>query len=135
MAFGKLAAFMKPSLNWFLVLIPIVVYLEHFQAQAHLWVFFASCVAIIQLAYIFPSQRVTLEVILAVVTAYLLIAFSFAAIYNIPHQLDFCSFRLPSSPFTRMLAVLEAVIGQFFMAVLVAWLVGMFIYDNIAGKR
>jgi hypothetical protein len=29
-----------------------------------------------------------------------------------------------------MLAVLEAVIGQFFMAVLVAWLVGMSIYDN-----
>lgn len=42
---------------------------------------------------------------------------------------------LPSSPFTQMLAVLEAVIGQFFMAVLVAWLVGMFIYDNFAGKR
>jgi Ion channel len=36
----------------------------------------------------------------------------------------------PSSPFTQMLAVLEAVIGQFFMAVLVAWLVGMSIYDN-----
>jgi voltage-gated potassium channel len=36
---------------------------------------------------------------------------------------------LPSSPFTQMLAVLEAVTGQFFMAVLMAWLVGMFIYD------
>ena len=41
----------------------------------------------------------------------------------------------PQLPFTQMLAVLEAVIGQFFMAVLVAWLVGMFIYDNFAGKR
>ena len=42
---------------------------------------------------------------------------------------------LPSSPLTQMLAVVEAVIGQFFMAVLVAWLVGMFIADNFAGKR
>jgi voltage-gated potassium channel len=120
------------------------------------------------LVYIFRSQRVTLDVILAAVTVYLLIAFSFATIYNIAFQLDFRSFRLPewieagsaevlrtemlyfslvtlatlgygdilpSSPFTQMLAVLEAVIGQFFMAVLVAWLVGMFIYDNFAGKR
>jgi Ion channel len=42
---------------------------------------------------------------------------------------------LPSSPFTQMLAVLEAVIGQFFIAVLVAWLVGMFISHNFAGGR
>ena len=42
---------------------------------------------------------------------------------------------LPTSPFTQMLAVLKEVIGQFFMAVLVAWLVGMFIYDNFAGER
>jgi hypothetical protein len=37
---------------------------------------------------------------------------------------------LRSSPFTQMLAVLEAVIGQYFIAVLMAWLVGMFIYDK-----
>jgi voltage-gated potassium channel len=126
-----------------------------------------GCIVVV-LAYIFRSQRVTLEVILAAVTVYLLIAFSFATIYNIAFQFDFRSFHLPewiaagsaevlrtemiyfslvtlatlgygdilpSSPFTQMLAVLEAVIGQFFMAVLVAWLVGMFIYDNFAGKR
>jgi voltage-gated potassium channel len=106
--------------------------------------------------------------ILAAVTVYILIAFSFAMIYNIAFQFDFQSFRfpewiavgsaevlrtemlyfslvtlatlgygdiLPSSPLTQMLAVVEAVIGQFFMAVLVAWLVGMFIADNFAGKR
>jgi Ca2+:H+ antiporter len=50
MASGKLTAFMKPSLNWFLVFIPISVYLEHFHSQAHLWIFFASCMAIIPLA-------------------------------------------------------------------------------------
>jgi len=42
---------------------------------------------------------------------------------------------LPSSPFTQMLAVVEAVIGQFFTTVLVAWLVGMFISDNMARGR
>jgi Ca2+:H+ antiporter len=50
MASGTLAAGLKPSLNWLLVFIPISVYLEHFYAQAHLWIFFASCVAIIPLA-------------------------------------------------------------------------------------
>jgi hypothetical protein len=40
-----------------------------------------------------------------------------------------------TTPFTQMLAVLEAVIGQFFMTVLVAWLVGMFISYNFAGGR
>jgi voltage-gated potassium channel len=131
------------------------------------FVLLSGCIVVV-LVYIFRSQRVTLDVILAAVTVYLLIAFSFATIYNIAFQLDFRSFRLPewieagsaevlrtemlyfslvtlatlgygdilpSSPFTQMLAVLEAVIGQFFMAVLVAWLVGMFIYDNFAGKR
>ena len=126
-----------------------------------------GCILVV-LAYIFRSPRVTLDVILAAVTVYLLIAISFATIYNIAFQFDFRSFRLPewieagpaevlrtemiyfslvtlatlgygdilpSSPFTQMLAVLEAVIGQFFMAVLVAWLVGMFIYDNFTGGR
>ena len=50
MASGRLAAFMKPSLNWFLVFVPISVYLEHFHSQAHLWIFFSACVAIIPLA-------------------------------------------------------------------------------------
>ena len=131
------------------------------------FVLLSGCTVVV-LAYIFRSQRITLDVILAAVTVYLLIAFSFATVYNIAFQLDVRSFRLPewivagsaevlrtemiyfslvtlatlgygdilpSSPFTQMLAVLEAVIGQFFMAVLVAWLVGMFIYDSFAGTR
>jgi hypothetical protein len=131
------------------------------------FVLLSGCIAVV-LAYIFRSQRVTLDVILGAVTVYLLIALLFATIYNVALQLDPQSFRfpewikpgsvevlrtemlyfslvtlatlgygdiLPTSPFTQMLAVLEAVIGQFFMAVLVAWLVGMFIYDNFAGER
>jgi hypothetical protein len=131
------------------------------------FVLLSGCIIVV-LAYIFRSQRVTLDIILAAITVYLLIAFSFAAIYNIAFQWNFQSFRLPewidassievlhtemlyfslvtlatlgygdilpSSPFTQMLAVLEAVLGQFFLAVLVAWLVGMFIADNVTGKR
>jgi voltage-gated potassium channel len=126
-----------------------------------------GCVIVV-LAYIYRSPQVTLEVILAAVTAYLLIALAFAALYSLVFQLDSQSFRLPewiergsveavrtemvyfslvtlatlgygdilpSAPFTQMLAVLEAVIGQFFMTVLVAWLVGMFISHNFAGGR
>jgi voltage-gated potassium channel len=123
---------------------------------------------VVVLAYIFRSPQVTLDVILAAVTAHLLIALSFAALYSLIFHLDSQSFRLPewiergsveavrtemvyfslvtlatlgygdilpSSPFTQMLAVLEAVIGQFFMAVLVAWLVGMFVSLKFAGGR
>jgi Ca2+/H+ antiporter len=50
MASGKLAAVMRPSLKWFLVFVPISVYLEHFHSQAYLWIFFSACVAIIPLA-------------------------------------------------------------------------------------
>ncbi len=34
---------------------------------------------------------------------------------------------LPLLPFSRMLAAVEAVVGHFYMAVLIGWLVGMFI--------
>jgi voltage-gated potassium channel len=153
---GAKLAFSEESIRWWNIATLSLVF-----------VLLGGCIVVV-LAYIFRSQRVTLDVILAAVTLYLLIAFSFATIYNVAFQLDFRSFRLPewievgsaevlhtemiyfslvtlatlgygdilpSSPFTQMLAVLEAVIGQFFMAVLVAWLVGMFIYDNFAGER
>ncbi|HSF30326.1 MAG TPA: potassium channel family protein [Candidatus Tectomicrobia bacterium] len=130
------------------------------------FILLAACVIVV-LAYILRSPRVTLDVILAAVTAYLLIALSFAALYSLVFHFDSQSFRLPewiergsveavqtemvyfslvtlatlgygdilpSSPFTQMLAVLEAVIGQFFIAVLVAWLVGMFISYNLTGR-
>jgi voltage-gated potassium channel len=136
-------------------------------ASSVAFILLSACVIMV-LAYIFRSPWVTLDVMLAAVTAYLLIALSFAALYSLVFHLDSQSFRLPewiergsveavrtemvyfslvtlatlgygdilpSSPFAQMLAVLEAVIGQFFMTVLVAWLVGMFISYNFAGGR
>jgi voltage-gated potassium channel len=38
---------------------------------------------------------------------------------------------LPLLPFSRMLAVVEAVVGHFFMAVLIGWLVGRFISEAL----
>jgi predicted nucleic-acid-binding Zn-ribbon protein len=34
---------------------------------------------------------------------------------------------VPKLPTTQMLAILEAVIGQFYMAVVIAWLVGTYV--------
>jgi hypothetical protein len=38
---------------------------------------------------------------------------------------------LPLMPFPRMVAVVEAVVGHFYMAVLIGWLVGMFISEAL----
>jgi Ion channel len=38
---------------------------------------------------------------------------------------------LPLLPFSRMLAAVEAVVGHFYMAVLIGWLVGMFISEAL----
>ena len=37
-------------MNWLLIFIPITVALEHAWPQAHTWIFFAACVAIIPIA-------------------------------------------------------------------------------------
>ena len=37
-------------MNWLLIFVPISAALEHFQPQAHTWIFFAACVAIIPIA-------------------------------------------------------------------------------------
>jgi len=40
----------KPSLDWLLVFLPIAVFLEFARPQEHVWIFVASCLAIIPLA-------------------------------------------------------------------------------------
>ena len=41
---------------------------------------------------------------------------------------------LPLLPFPRMVAVVEAVVGHFYMAVLIGWLVGRFISEALAAR-
>ena len=62
---------------------------------------------IVGLVYIFRSQRVTVDVIVAAVSVHLLIAFSFAVIYSIAFQLDFRSFQFPEWVDTGSAAVLR----------------------------
>jgi hypothetical protein len=50
---------------------------------------------IMVLAYIFRSPRVTLDIMCTALTAYLLIALAFAALYSLVFDLDSQSFRLP----------------------------------------
>jgi Ca2+:H+ antiporter len=42
--------FLKPSLNWLLVFVPLSVWLEHAQPERHLAIFGAACLAILPLA-------------------------------------------------------------------------------------
>jgi Ca2+:H+ antiporter len=40
------------TINWLLIFIPITIALEHFRPEAHTWIFFAACVAIIPIAHL-----------------------------------------------------------------------------------
>jgi voltage-gated potassium channel len=42
---------------------------------------------------------------------------------------------VPKMPLARMVAAVEAVVGQFYVAILVAWLVGMFISHSLRSKQ
>lgn len=41
---------LKPSLNWLLVFVPVALWLEHFQPEAHTAIFVTACLAIVPLA-------------------------------------------------------------------------------------
>lgn len=116
------------------------------------------CIVII-LSTIFRSHRVTLDAIFAAFVAYLLLAFSFALIYRMMilwnpesftgaiskpfHMGDLAYFSLvtiatlgygdiiPASNTARMISVLEAVLGQFYVAVIIAVLVGTYISQRL----
>src|SRR5437764_975229 len=45
-----MSSFLKPSLNWLLIFVPVAAYLEYGTKDRDLWIFAASCLAIIPLA-------------------------------------------------------------------------------------
>lgn len=45
-----MSALLKPSLNWFLVCVPLAVWLEHSRPDSHIAIFFAACLAMLPLA-------------------------------------------------------------------------------------
>ena len=116
------------------------------------------CICII-LSAVFRSRRITLDGIFAAVVAYLLLAFAFGLVYNFmiirsPESFkgtlnpnnqfgDAVYFSLvtiatlgygdivPATNAARTVATIEAVIGQFYVAVIVAVLVGLFISQRM----
>jgi Ca2+:H+ antiporter len=42
--------FLRPSLNWLLIFLPITIWAEHFRPDSHRLIFFSSCLAIVPLA-------------------------------------------------------------------------------------
>jgi voltage-gated potassium channel len=119
------------------------------------------CIGII-LSVVFRSKRITLDGIFAAFVAYLLLAFAFALIYNFMilrspdsfkgalstnnHFGDVIYFSLvtiatlgygdivPATNAARTVATIEAVIGQFYVAVIVAVLVGLFISQRMESE-
>jgi voltage-gated potassium channel Kch len=119
------------------------------------------CISII-LSVVFRSRRITLDGIFAAFVAYLLLAFAFGLIYNLliirspdhfkgalntnNHFGDAIYFSLvtiatlgygdivPATNAARTIATIEAVIGQFYVAVIVAVLVGLFISQRMESE-
>jgi ion channel len=118
-------------------------------ADAASAVVLALCVTVI-LAHVFQSSEITADTILAAIVAYLFLAIAFSRAFVIVESLSPSSFGLragvnsdfellyfsfvtiatlgygdvvPRLPTAQILAMLEAVIGQFYVAVLIAWLV------------
>jgi hypothetical protein len=114
------------------------------------------CVWVI-LAYVLQSGEVTADTLFASVVAYLFIGLAFARVYEVIQTLHPGSFGpseapysylelsyfslvtiatlgygdiLPRIPLTQVLSVLEAVVGQFYVAMLVAWLVSAYMRDR-----
>jgi len=106
------------------------------------------------LAFIFKSEEVTIEVIYAAILVYLLMALMWSFVYILLELIDSASFNVTLSPdqsyqmrfiyysfvtittlgygditptteLASSFSILEAVVGQLYLVVVVAWLVGM----------
>lgn len=115
----------------------------------------------VTLGYVLQTGEVTADTLFGAVVAYLFIGLMFARIFELiqtahpgsfgpseaaytPIQLWYFSMVtlatlgygdiLPRGPLTQVLAVLEAVVGQFYVAVLVAWLVSAYARDSAGGR-
>ena len=124
---------------------------------------FIGYIIVLILRYIFRQENVTLETIYGAIAVYILIGILWVFLYNLTELLHPGSFSLaevldaeskkalyffsfvtlttlgygditPVSGPARSLAMLEAIVGQMYIAVLIARLVGMHISQNIMNK-
>jgi hypothetical protein len=122
------------------------------------WILFFGCVLVLFLKYIFSATRITSDVIYAAVIAYLLMGMFWAGVYLLTETIVPGSFDLtaaqrakpgmlfiyfsfvtlttlgygdvtPTADYVYSFAILEAIIGQLYLAVLIARLVGIYKSD------
>jgi voltage-gated potassium channel len=115
------------------------------------------------LRFIVKAERVSTNSVFAATSSYLLVALIWAYAYSLLNIIDPQAFNVsqaaeisrvdlvyfsfvtittlgygdiaPAAPFARMLAAVESVVGQLYLAVLVAWLVGLTISDRQQKRR
>jgi hypothetical protein len=121
-----------------------------------------TCISII--ASVFRTREVTRHVIFAAISAYILIAYVWSTFYSILETLQPGSFShihgdaaqhpfaftyysfvtittlgygdiTPLTSKAQALAVLEAIIGQIYMTVLIAWLVGLYVGRRVSSAN
>lgn len=126
-------------------------------------VIFLSILIIDFCAYIVRRNTITVDIISGAIAAYLMMAVLWAFIYHIIYTLDPASFNIPQrlahdgrimlyfslvtlttlgygdispvSPMARSWVVLEALVGQIYLVVVVAMLVGMFVSQKLMDKE
>ena len=120
---------------------------------------FLLCCIVFLLRFIFSADKVNTNSVFAATSSYLLLALIWAFAYHFVYKINPQAFNLPDqafdtawlkmvyfslvtittlgygdilpvSPFARMLAGVEAVVGQLYLAVLIAWLVGLTISNR-----
>jgi len=125
--------------------------------------FILGCTVIL-LRYIFQTKEASINSVFAATSSYLLLALIWSYIYSLIYTLDPQSFSManqagpatrldmiyfsmvtistlgygdmtPLAPFARMAASVEAVGGQLYLAVLVAWLVGLTLARRLERQR
>ncbi|KMY66356.1 hypothetical protein AAU61_18045 [Desulfocarbo indianensis] len=125
--------------------------------------FILGC-TIILLRHIFQTKEVSINSVFAATSSYLLLALIWSYIYSLIYTLDPQSFSMahqagpatridmiyfsmvtistlgygdmtPVAPFARMAASVEAVGGQLYLAVLMAWLVGLSLARRLERQR
>lgn len=142
----------------YLVKVEAVILVAHIFA-----VFFMLYTIAVILRFIIRRKTITTNIIYASIAVYLLIGITWALIYSLGHDLDPNSFTsgdiafgqemvffsyysfitlttlgygdvTPIAPWATSLSALEAVVGQFYIAVLVAKLVGMHIAQSLGSS-
>lgn len=126
--------------------------------------FFLAYIIVSILRFVFTTRKVTRHVIYAAVSAYILIGIAWSIVYTVlelfapesfshspgpyadnPTLFLYFSFVtittlgygdiLPLTPKAQALAVSEAMVGQIYMTVLIAWLVGLYVSRKVSGTE